>query len=88
MDPLLYPDAIAVIDRHYNTLVSYRAGRPNVYAIRHGAHVTLRYVDFAEARLVLRPLNMSFPVDLIEIGPDASPSEYIAGRVCLTINEL
>ena len=88
MDPLLFPDALAVIDRHYNTLVSYRAGRPNLYAIRHGAHVTLRYADFAESRLVLRPLNMSFPVDLIEIDPDASPGEYIAGRVCLTINDL
>jgi hypothetical protein len=88
MDPLLFPDALAVIDRHYNGLAAYRAGRPNVYAIRHGAHLTLRHADFAEARLVLRPLNMSFPVDLIEIGPDASPGDYIAGRVVLTINEL
>ncbi|MGA8087732.1 MAG: hypothetical protein WCA10_10520 [Terracidiphilus sp.] len=88
MDPMLFPDALAVIDRHYNALTPYRAGRPNVYAIRDGSHLTLRYADFAEARLVLRPLNMGFPVDLIEIGPDASPGEYIAGRVCLTINEL
>jgi hypothetical protein len=77
-----------VIDRHYNALVPYRAGRPNLYAVRGGAHLVLRYADFAEAQLVLRPLSMSFPVDLIEIGPDASPGEYIAGRVCLTINEL
>lgn len=88
MDPLLFPDALAVIDRHYNALVPYRAGRPNLYAVRGGAHLVLRYADFAEAQLVLRPLSMSFPVDLIEIGPDASPGEYIAGRVCLTINEL
>ena len=38
--------------------------------------------------LVLRPLNMGFPVDLIELGPEAPPSEFIAGRVVLTINEL
>ena len=88
MEPLFFPDALAVIDRHYNALAPYRAGRPNVYAIRHGAHLTLRYADFAESRLVVRPLNMGFPVDLIEIGPDGSPNEYIAGRVCLTINEL
>jgi hypothetical protein len=88
MDPLLFPDALAVIDRHYNSLASYRAGRPNIYAIRLGAHLTLRYVDFAEGRLVLRPLNMNFPVELIEIGPDASPGQFIAGRVALTINEL
>jgi hypothetical protein len=88
MDPLLSPDALAVIDRHYNALAPYRIGRPNLYAIRNGAHLALRYADFAEARLVLRPLNMSFPVDLVEIGPDASPGEFIAGRVVLTINEL
>ena len=28
MDPLFFPDALAVIDRHYNSLVPYRAGRP------------------------------------------------------------
>jgi hypothetical protein len=88
MDPLLFPDALAVIDRHYNSLAAYRAGRPNLYAIRNGAHLKLRYADYASARLMLRPLNMSFPVDLIEIGPDESLGEYIAGRVVLTINEL
>jgi hypothetical protein len=88
MDPLLFPDTLAVIDRHYNSLVSYRAGRPNLYAIRNGAHLKLRYADYASARLMLRPLNMGFPVDLIEIGPEGSPGEFIAGRVVMTINEL
>jgi hypothetical protein len=88
MDPLLFPDALAVIDRHYTSLSPYRAGRANIYAIRDGAHLTLRYADFAEGRLVVRPLNMSFPVELIEIGTDASPGQYIAGRVALIINEL
>ena len=88
MEPLLYPDAIAVIDRHFNVLSSYRPGRPNLYAVRGGAHLTLRYVDFVEERLVLRPLNMSFPIDLLEIGSDHSPGEFIAGRVVLTINAL
>ena len=88
MDPLLFPDALAVIDRHYNSLASYRPGRLNLYAIRNGAHLTLRYADFVAARLVLRPLNTSFPVDLIEIGPETSPGEFIAGRVAMIINEL
>ncbi|MGA9584962.1 MAG: hypothetical protein WBQ95_06510 [Terracidiphilus sp.] len=88
MDPLLLPDALAVIDRHYNSLAAYRAGRLNLYAIRNGAHLTLRYADFGSERLVLRPLNMGFPIDLIEIGPESSMGEFIAGRVVLTINEL
>jgi hypothetical protein len=88
MEPLLFPDALAVIDRHYNSLIPNRAGRPNLYAVRDGAHLTLRYADFSSSRLVLRPLSMAFPVDLIDMGPDASPGEIIAGRVVLTINEL
>ncbi len=48
----------------------------------------LRYVDFMATRLVLRPLSFAFPVDLIEISDEASPGEYIAGRVVLTINEI
>ena len=88
MEPLLLPDALAVIDRHYNSLIPYRADRPNLYAVRDGAHLSLRYVDFTATRLVLRPLSIAFPVDLIEIDPEASPGEYIAGRVVMTVNEV
>lgn len=88
MEPLLMPDALAVIDRHYNSLMPYRASRPNLYAVRDGARLSLRYADFAVNRLVVRPLTMAFPVGLIEIGPEASPGEFIAGRVVLIINEV
>jgi hypothetical protein len=88
MEPLVLPDALAIIDRHYNSLIPYRPNRPNLYAVRDGAHLTLRYADFLATRLVLRPLNIAFPVDLIEVSPEDSPSELIAGRVALIINEL
>ena len=88
MEPLVLPDALAVIDRHYNSLVPYRPNRPNLYAVRDGAHLTLRYADFLATRLVLRPLNIAFPVDLLEVSQENSPSELIAGRVALIINEL
>jgi hypothetical protein len=88
MEPLLLPDGLAVIDRRYNSLIPYRANRPNLYAVRDGAHLALRYVDFAAARLVLRPLNIAFPADVIEISPETPLGEYIAGRVVLTINEV
>jgi hypothetical protein len=79
MEPLLLPDAITLIDRHYNSLMPYRPNRPNLYAVRHGAHLTLRYVDFVSNRLVLRPHNIAFPVDLIEVDPGEPPSDLIAG---------
>jgi hypothetical protein len=87
MEPLVLPEAIALLDRHYISLAPYRANRANVYAVRHGAHLTLRNVDFQSNRLVLRPLNLAFPVDLIDIDPGESPSDLLAGRVALILNE-
>jgi hypothetical protein len=63
MEPLVMPDAIVLIDRHYNVLAPYRPNRPNLYATRHGAHLTVRYADFLSNRLVLRPYNIASPVE-------------------------
>jgi len=88
MEPLVFPDAFALIDRHYNSLQSYRPNRPNLYAVRHGAHLILRYVDHLANRLVLRPHNIAYPVELIEVDADESPGDLLAGRVVLILNEL
>lgn len=88
MDPLVLPEAIVLLDRHYNSLHDYRPNRPNVYAVRHGAHLRLRYADFQLNRLILRPLNIAFSVEVLEIAPGESPSDLLAGRVALILNEL
>jgi hypothetical protein len=87
MAPLVLPGALAVIDRHYNSLAPYHPDRPTLYAVSHGAHLSLRYVDFLASRLVLRPHNIGFPVDVIEIEPGGSPNDLISGRVILILNE-
>jgi hypothetical protein len=87
MEPLLLPDGIALLDRHYNSLMPYRPNRGNVYAVRHDARLALRYVDFRANRLLLRPHNLNFPVDLIDLDPEESPSDRIAGRVALIVNQ-
>jgi len=88
MEPLLLPEAIALIDRHYNSLFPYRPNRPNLYAVRRGAHLTMRYVDFVSNRLVLRPHNIAFPVELMEVDPGEAPNDLLVGRVALILNEL
>jgi hypothetical protein len=88
MEPLVLPEAITLLDRHYNSLMPYRPNRPNLYAVRHGAHLSLRYVDYIAGRLVLRPHNIAFSVDLIEVDPYESPSDLIVGRIVLILNEL
>lgn len=88
MEPLVLPEAIVLIDRHYNSLAPYRPDRPNLYAVRHDAHLKLRYVDLELNRLVLRPLNIAYPVELIDVDQWESPSDPLAGRVALVINDL
>ncbi len=88
MEPLVLPEAIALIDRHYNVLLPYRPNRPNLYAVRHGSHLTLRYAEFQAGRLILRPHNIATPVELIAMGPDESPRDLLAGRIALILNEM
>jgi transcriptional regulator with XRE-family HTH domain len=88
MDPLLAPGAIAVLDRHYNSLAPYRAHQPTLYAVRCGAALLLRFVDFDEGRLILRPYSRDFPVQLIPLATHETPADYIVGRVCLIFSEL
>jgi hypothetical protein len=88
MDPLVQPDARVVVDRHYNSLIGYRPNRNNIYAVRSGNQLWLRYVDFLANRLVLRPHNPAFPVDLLELPPGETPADLIAGRVVLIFNEM
>ena len=87
MEPLVLPNALVLLDRHYNSLLSYRPNRPNLYAVRHDARLKLRYVDFQLNRLVLRPHSIAFPVELVEVGSNEAPNDLIVGRVALILNE-
>jgi hypothetical protein len=87
MEPLIAPGAITVIDRHYNSLAPYRAQQATLYAIRSGADLLLRFVEFNEGRLILRPYARQFPIQLIPLASHESPSDYIVGRVCLVFSE-
>ena len=88
MDPLVMPGALLLIDRHYISLAPYRAGRANLYAVEHEGRLKVRYLDLLLNRLVLRPLNIAFPVELIDADSGRSPIRWIAGRIVLVLNEL
>lgn len=88
MDPLVSTGAIVVLDRHYNSLAPYRAHQPTLYAVRSGAALSLRFVDFDEGHLILRPYSREFPVQLVPLASHESPADYIIGRVCLIFSEL
>src|SRR5579863_5736139 len=83
MEPVIVPEALVVIDRHYNALVPYRPGRQSPYAVRNGARLVVCYVEFRDARLVLRPHNRAFPVELLDVEAGKRPQDLIVGRVAL-----
>lgn len=87
MEPLLVAGTIAVLDRHYNSLAPYRAHQPTLYAVRCGAALLLRFVDFDKGCLILRPYSRGFPVQLLPLASHESPADYIVGRVCLVFSE-
>lgn len=87
MGPLLSPGAVAVLDRHYNSLAPYRAQQSSIYAVRSGTALQLRFVDFDEGHLILRPYSREFPVQLLPLTTQESPGDYIVGRVCLVLSE-
>jgi hypothetical protein len=88
MEPMISTGATLVLDRHYNSLAPYRVHQRTLYAVRSGAGLVLRFLDFDEDRLILRPLSLDFPVQLLAPAAHETPADYIVGRVCLVISEL
>jgi transcriptional regulator with XRE-family HTH domain len=88
MEPMIPAGSIVVLDRHYNSLAPYRAHQQTLYVVRCGTGLVLRFVEFDDGRLVLRPLSLAFPVQLIALDSHETPADYIVGRVCLAFSEL
>jgi hypothetical protein len=82
MTPRLAPGAVLLLDRHYNSLRPYHHGMPNMYAVRAGTGCAIRYVAVSSGRVILRPHNPDWPVELVEIAHGTGFPEYIVGRVC------
>jgi hypothetical protein len=88
MQPVLPPETLAIIDRHYNAPVAYQPAQPSVFAVRVGNALQIRLVEFENNRLVLRPFELDHPVQLLALGPHEMPSDLIVGRVCLILAPL
>jgi plasmid maintenance system antidote protein VapI len=88
MEPMLSPDAIAVLDRHYNSISPYRSHEPTLFAVRYGGSLVLRFVDLDGGRLILRPYARAFPVQVVAMAPEEAPGDYVVGRVCVLLSEL
>jgi hypothetical protein len=82
MFPRLLPGATVLIDRHYNSLKPYRRGEANMYAVRKGKELSLKYVEVAGDNLILRPHNTAYPVEVVAMDSGTTSADYIVGRIC------
>jgi len=81
MYPRLLPGATVLIDRHYNSLKSYRKGESNMYAVNQNGSLTIKYVELAGKHLVLRPHNQTYPVEVMAMEDGKKAHDYLVGRV-------
>lgn len=81
MRPRLLPGATLLIDRHYNSLRSYRRREANLYVVKKGAACWVRYVELQGDQLTLRPENQKCSLDYIAIEKGTTFAEYVVGRV-------
>jgi Peptidase S24-like len=82
MYPRLLPGATLLIDRHYNSLNTYRKGESNMYVVSRNETCTITYVETAGHQLILRPHNQAYPLEVVTIEEGKKPCDYLIGRVC------
>lgn len=88
MSPVLSARALVLLDRHYNSLAQYEAGRQTLYGVRSGHQLKIRYVTLAGNQLVLRPQVLESPLEYLDLDEELSPRDYIAGRVVMVMSEV
>jgi transcriptional regulator with XRE-family HTH domain len=81
MRPRLVSGAMLLLDRHYNSLRSYRRHERNLYVVKHRAECAVRYVELQGRQLTLRPENQEWALGCILLGKSGNFSNYIVGRV-------
>ncbi len=81
MFPRLLPGATVLVDRHYNSLRPYRRGERTMFLVRNLKRCVIRYVESVGASALLRPHNPDYPVEMLEVAPRHSASDYIIGRI-------
>lgn len=82
MFPRLLPGATVLIDRHYNSLKPYRPGDCNMFLVcKLNGECTIRYVEIAAGRLILRPHNRAYPLQVLLLPTRHPISHYIVGRI-------
>jgi transcriptional regulator with XRE-family HTH domain len=81
MRPRLLPGAMLLIDRHYNSLRSYRRIEPNLYVVKNGNAFLVRYAEVQGNQLTLRPENQKYALGYVRLGEGETFVDCVVGRV-------
>lgn len=81
MYPRFENGSVLLVDRHYCTLAEYRKGEPNLYLIRKGERLMVRWIEMQGSNLCLRPESSDCPLDFISLNKRYPPTSCIVGRV-------
>ena len=86
--PRIGPNAVLLLDRHYNSLRPYHKNERNLYAVSTPGGLVIRHVELGDKILVLRPHNPETPVEVLPIPEGLSASDLIIGRVAYIASEV
>jgi hypothetical protein len=86
MDPVLQPEAVILVDRHYTSFRPWREDRPNLYAAKIGAVLVVRYAQFEGDRVVLRAHQARIKAEVLEPRPGETANDLLVGRVVAVTN--
>jgi transcriptional regulator with XRE-family HTH domain len=84
MAPRLRQGALAIVDRHCNTLL----GNMSMYLARNAGKYLIRYVEQVGEELILRAHNPEHPVQMMERTAGRDLLAAIIGRVCMVAEEV
>jgi transcriptional regulator with XRE-family HTH domain len=88
MEPVLRPDSVVILDRHYTSFRPAREGEVNLYGARFGSGLLIRYAQYLGDRVVLRAHDGRVPAEVLEATPGQTGSDLLVGRVALVVHLL
>jgi len=86
MEPVLRPDGLVILDRHYTSFRPYREGEATLYGARLASKLVVRYAQFEARRVVLRAHQAQMRADVIEVEAGGAEFDSLVGRVVVVVN--
>lgn len=86
MEPVLLPEGLVVLDRHYTSFRPYREGSATLYGARLASKMVVRYAQFQAGRVVLRAHQAHVKAEVIEVGAGESENDVLVGRVVVVVD--